>query len=84
MKLIFSTSAWKNYLYWQQTDTAMLKRINQLIQEIQIQPYQGMGKPAALKQSLSGCWSRRINHEHRIIYKISNNTVLIAQLYYRY
>ncbi len=84
MKLTFSTNAWDQYLYWQTTDKKILKRINLLIKEIQRTPYQGIGKPEPLKHGLSGYWSRRINDEHRIVYKHQNDTILIAQLRYHY
>ncbi len=84
MKLIFSENAWEDYLYWQETDRQMLKRINRLIQEIMRDPFTGSGKPEPLKHGLSGYWSRRINDEHRIIYRPSVDAVLIAQLRYHY
>ncbi|MFK5985177.1 MAG: Txe/YoeB family addiction module toxin [Pseudomonadota bacterium] len=84
MTLTFSSTAWKNYLYWQSTDKKILKRINLLIKDIQPSPYNGIGKPEPLKHGLSGYWSRRINDEHRIVYKAQNNTLLIAQLRYHY
>jgi len=84
MKLLFSENAWEDYLFWQKTDKKTLKRINKLIKEIQRNKYEGLGKPEALKHSLSGFWSRRITNEHRIVYKIENNSILIAQLRYHY
>jgi toxin YoeB len=84
MKLTFSSHAWDEYLYWQQTDKAMLKRINALIKDIQRTPFEGLGKPEALKHGLSGYWSRRINAEHRIIYAVCDEAILIAQLRYHY
>ncbi len=84
MKLLFSENAWEDYLFWQKTDKKTLKRINKLIKDIQRNKYEGLGKPEALKHNLSGFWSRRITNEHRIIYKIENNFVLIAQLRYHY
>ena len=84
MKLIFSGNAWQDYLYWRKTDKKKLKRINTLIQDIQWNKYKGMGKPEPLKHNLYGFWSRRINAEHRIIYKIEKGSVLIAQLRYHY
>lgn len=84
MKLVFAENAWEDYLYWQRTDKKTLKRINALIKEIQREPFEGIGKPEPLKHALSGYWSRRINEEHRIIYKIDNDAVLIAQLRYHY
>jgi toxin YoeB len=84
VKLTFSTQAWDNYCYWQKTDKSVLKRINLLIKNIQRDPFEGIGKPEPLKHSLSGYWSRRINDEHRIVYKMSENELLIAQLRYHY
>ena len=84
MKLIFSEQAWADYLHWQQTDKKLLERINALIREISRSPFTGIGKPEPLKNALSGYWSRRINDEHRIVYKISNGAMLIAQLRYHY
>jgi toxin YoeB len=84
MKLIFSENGWQDYLYWQKTDKKKLKRINTLIQDIQRNKYEGIGKPESLKHTLSGFWSRRINNEHRIVYKIENGAILIAQLRYHY
>ena len=84
MKLTFSTQAWDEYLYWQKTDKAILKRINTLIKDIQRDPVTGIGKPEALKHGLSGYWSRRINDEHRLIYKPLDGQILIAQLRYHY
>jgi len=84
MKLIFSEHAWKDYLYWQKTDKKILKRINELIHDIQRNKYEGIGKPEPLKHNLSGYWSRRINSEHRIVYRIESESILIAQLRYHY
>ena len=84
MKLLFSENAWEDYLFWQKTDKKALKRINKLIKDIQRNKYEGLGKPEALKHNLSGFWSRRISNEHRIVYKIENNSILIAQLRYHY
>ena len=84
MKLTFSSRAWKEYLYWQKADKAILNRVNFLIQAIQRQPFDGIGKPEPLKHSLSGYWSRRITDEHRIVYKVTDESLLIAQLRYHY
>jgi len=84
MKLIFSDQAWDEYLYWQQTDTKILARINALIKDIKRSPFKGTGKPEPLKHALSGYWSRRINDEHRLVYKVTQDAVLIAQLRYHY
>ena len=84
MKLIFSENAWEDYLYWQNTDKQILKRINELIKDIQKNKYKGIGKPEPLKHNLSGYWSRRINNEHRLVYKIEEDKIMIAQLRYHY
>jgi toxin YoeB len=84
VKLIFSRNAWEDYLYRQKTDKKMLKRINWLIHEIMRDPFKGYGKPEPLKHGLSGYWSRRINDEHRIVYRPAEDAFLIAQLRYHY
>ena len=72
MELIFMSPAWEDYLYWQKTDKKMLKRINELIRQVQRTPYEGIGKPEPLRGNLTGWWSRRIDHEHRLVYKFEN------------
>lgn len=84
MRLLFSENAWQDYLYWQRTDQKTLKRINFLIRDIQRMPYEGIGKPEPLKHGLAGYWSRRITDEHRLVYKVEDDAVLIAQLRYHY
>lgn len=84
MTIVFAEHAWNDYLYWQQTDRKMTARINLLIKEIGRTPFEGIGKPEPLKHALSGYWSRRINDEHRIVYKIEGDRLLIAQLRYHY
>lgn len=84
MKLIFSENAWDDYQYWVHTDKKILKRVNALIQDIQHSPFSGIGKPEPLKHGLSGYWSRRINDEHRIVYKFADDSILIAQVRYHY
>jgi len=84
VKLIFAEPAWEDYLYWQKTDKKLLERINTLIKDISRTPFTGIGKPEPLKNALSGYWSRRINDEHRIVYKISDGSMFIAQLRYHY
>jgi toxin YoeB len=84
VRLIFAEKAWEDSLYWQKTDTKIVKRINTLIKEIQREPFEGIGKPEPLKHALSGYWSRRINDEHRVVYKILQDSLLIAQLRYHY
>ena len=84
MKLVFSEQAWEDYLYWQKIDKKLVQRINELIKEITRTPHTGTGKPEPLKHALAGYWSRRINEEHRIVYKVVVDSVLIAQLRYHY
>ena len=84
MKIIFAEKAWDDYLYWQKTDKKLLERINTIIKDISRSPFVGIGKPEPLKNALSGYWSRRINDEHRIVYKISDDSMLIAQLRFHY
>ncbi|MDD2567778.1 MAG: Txe/YoeB family addiction module toxin [Thiovulaceae bacterium] len=84
MILKFSDHAWADYLYWQQQDKKVLKRINELIKEIQRDPFKGKGDPEPLKYNWSGFWSRRINKEHRLVYAVENDEVLIAQCRYHY
>ena len=84
MKLIFAVNAWEDYLYWQKNDKKQLKRVNMLIKDIQRNKFEGIGKPEPLKHNFSGYWSRRINNEHRIFYKIEDDSILIAQLRYHY
>ncbi len=84
MKLIFADEAWEDCLYWQKQDRRMVDRINKLIREIQREPFAGIGKPEALKHALSGFWSRRITDEHRMVYRVEGNDLLIAQLRFHY
>ena len=69
--------AWEEYLYWQAQDKKMLKRINQLIKDIKRNPFEGIGKPEPLKENLTGFWSRRIDEEHRIVYAVEEEIVII-------
>ena len=84
MRLIFAEPAWQDYVYWQTQDKQKLKRINQLIQEIMREPFSGIGKPEPLKHALQGYWSRRINSEHRMVYKVLEGVIFLAQLRYHY
>ncbi|WP_027891937.1 Txe/YoeB family addiction module toxin [Calidithermus chliarophilus] len=84
MRLIFSGEAWEDYLYWQKTDKALLRRINELIRDAQRNAFDGLGKPEPLKHNLQGWWSRRINQEHRMVYKVEGNDLIIAMLRYHY
>ena len=79
MKLVFHERAWEDYLYWQATDRKLLVRINALIKEASRDPFKGIGKPEPLRGKLSGWWSRRIDQEHRLVYRPEGDTLLIAQ-----
>ena len=84
MKLVFADEAWDDYLYWQKTDRRIVDRINKLIRETQRDPFEGVGKPEPLKHALAGFWSRRITDEHRMVYRVDEGNLLIAQLRYHY
>jgi toxin YoeB len=84
MKIIFMDQTWEDYLYWQNTDKATLKKINSLVKEIDRTPFEGSGKPEPLKYNLTGLWSRRISLEHRLVYKIENEAIVIHQCRYHY
>jgi toxin YoeB len=84
MILKWSEQGWEDYLYWQQTYKKMIKRINKLIEDIKRHPFDGLGNPEPLKYNWSGFWSRRIDQEHRLVYAIENNEILIAQCRYHY
>jgi toxin YoeB len=84
VKIVFDQDAWDDYLYWQKTDRKVVQRINALIKDIQRMPFEGIGKPEALKHALSGYWSRRIDDTNRIVYKIKGDELQIAQLRYHY
>ena len=84
MRLVFSEHAWEDCLYWQRTNRKVLKRINLLIQDVQRSPFEGIGKPEPLKHALSGYRSRRINDEHRMVYKVERDALFVAQLRYHY
>lgn len=82
--ITFRQQAWDDYLFWQQTDRRILKRINQLIRDIRRDPFDGIGKPEPLKHQFSGLWSRRINDEHRLVYSLIDDEIVIVQCRYHY
>ncbi|TAA67896.1 Txe/YoeB family addiction module toxin [Planococcus salinarum] len=84
MLKVWSDQAWEDYLYWQETDKKIVKKINRLIKEIERNPFTGLGKPEPLKHDWSGYWSRHITQEHRIVYKVENDEVRIAQARFHY
>lgn len=79
---LFLDGAWEDYLYWQSVDKSVLKKINALIKEIERTPFEGTGKPELLKHQYAGWWSRRINLEHRLVYKVEDNKLIVLQCRY--
>lgn len=84
MRLVFAPEAWEDYLYWQGADQKAVRRIHELIKDTLRSPFSGIGKPEPLRFALSGFWSRRITEEHRMVYRVEKNDLLIAQLRYHY
>lgn len=78
MRLLWEESAWEDYISWQGQDKKTLKRINQIIKDIQRSPFDGIGKPEPLRGNLSGYWSRRIDEANRIVYKETEGAIIIA------
>ena len=84
MIIAWTEKAWEDYLYWQATDKKTLQRINLLIKDIKRNPFSGIGDPEPLKHNWSGYWSRRVDREHRLVYKYTEKTVTIVQCRYHY
>ncbi|MBP8850304.1 MAG: Txe/YoeB family addiction module toxin [Breznakibacter sp.] len=84
MRIVFSKNAWEDYISWQTEDKKNLKKINELIKDIMRTPYEGIGKPEPLKYDLAGFWSRRIDLEHRLVYQIQDNEILIYSCRFHY
>ena len=84
MKLVFADETWDDYLWWQQQDRRIVRRINELIEATRRDPFAGIGKPEPLRHALAGYWSRRITDEHRMVYGAESGALLIAQLRYHY
>lgn len=84
MRLAWDADAWDDYIYWQAHDKTVLKKVNVLIKECLRHPFEGTGKPEPLKSDKTGYWSRRINREHRLVYKVTNNALIIIQCRYHY
>jgi len=84
MKLCFVDESWEDYLYWQKTDKKMLNKINKLIKDIKRSPYEGIGKPEGLKHKYRGFWSRRIDQEHRLIYRVTEEEIWIVKCRFHY
>lgn len=84
MKVAFTSKGWEDYLWWQSTDRQTLKRINRLIEAVIRDPFEGIGKPEPLKHMLTGAWSRRITDEHRLVYVVQDDEVVVLQARYHY
>lgn len=84
MRLAFTPHGWEDYVHWQTADRAMLKRINRLIEDVIRDPFGGIGKPEPLKHALAGAWSRRINDEHRLVYVLDKDDIVILQARFHY
>jgi len=84
MRIIFSKNSWEDYTFWFSEDKGMVKKINELIRDIQKTPFKGKGKPEPLKYDLAGFWSRRIEREHRLVYQVKENDILIYSCRYHY
>jgi toxin YoeB len=84
MLIIFHPNAWEDYLHWQQQDRGMLRKFNNLIRDIERDPYSGIGKPEALRFDLTGCWSRRIDQEHRLVYRMDGEALHVLACRYHY
>lgn len=84
MKILWDHDAWDDYLYWQQTDKAILRKINTLIKDIRRSPFSGIGHPEPLKLNLAGQWSRHIDREHRLVYVVKDDMLIVMQCRYHY
>ncbi|MGH8893573.1 MAG: Txe/YoeB family addiction module toxin [Actinomycetes bacterium] len=84
MRLVFTPNGWEDYTHWLTADRAMLKRINRLIDDVLRDPFEGIGKPEQLRHALAGAWSRRISEEHRLVYLVDGDDVVILQARYHY
>ena len=84
MKFVFVEESWEDYLYWQKTDKQKLKRINELLKDISRNLFEGIGKPETLRHKYAGFWSRRIDEEHRLIYKVSEDEIQAFKCRFHY
>lgn len=84
MNLVFTENAWDDYLYWQQHDAQKVGRVNELLRDIAREPFKGIGKPEPLRGNLSGWWSRRIDMEHRLVYRVEQKQLIVLQCRYHY
>lgn len=84
MKVVFSKNSWEEYTSWLEEDRKMLRKINELVKDIQQHPFEGKGKPEPLKYDLAGFWSRRIAREHRLVYRVEEKTIFVYSCKYHY
>lgn len=84
MRMLFTSLGWEDYCHWQNSDKATLKRVNRLLEDVLRHPTQGIGKPEPLRHAMEGCWSRRIDEEHRLVYLVENDDVIILQARFHY
>lgn len=84
MRLVFTPHGWDDYVHWQHTDRATLKRVNLLLDDMTRDPFAGIGKPERLRHALAGAWSRRIDEEHRLVYLVDGDDIIILQARYHY
>lgn len=84
MRLVFTPNGWSDYTYWQTADRATLKRLNRLIDDALRDPFSGIGKPEPLRHMLAGCWSRRITEEHRLVYLVEDDDLVVLQARFHY
>jgi toxin YoeB len=84
MKVVFIERAWSEYQYWQENDKRMVRKVNSLLRDIIRHPYSGLGKPETLKHDLAGLWSRRIDHEHRLVYRADDEELIVYSCRFHY
>ena len=84
MRLVFTPNGWNDYTYWLTADRTILKRINRLIEDVLRDPFEGIGKPEPLRHALTGAWSRRISEEHRLVYLVDGDDIVVLQVRYHY
>ncbi len=84
MRLVFTSQGWDDYKHWQRHDRSVLKRLNRLLDETMRDPFSGIGKPEQLRYALTGAWSRRINDEHRLVYLVDGEHLVVLQARYHY
>jgi len=84
MKILFTEDSWDDYLYWQKNEKKILRKVNELIKDIKRHPLEGIGKPEPLRYQFQGCWSRRINQEHRLVYEVTEDLIKIIGCRYHY